>query len=340
MASVESNKKVARAAKAGGGRTRRQTSTSWGYYGTLIGIAVVGTGLITSSWWDQREDPGVPYLQTEARSTKELKLRKDALKKYKGKTDSKEAKAAQARYDNYVENNHIHAAYAVWDCTKDAGKEWLPPVNGEPDVDRQGIHAHADGLIHAHPFAKSVTGRRAKLGKFFEVTGLKVSGNAIVLPSKPASEDSKVPATKGATLKAGTKCKSGKPAEIAVWEYSNAIVKGAVNKNAKPKRLKGSPADVRINKQSAYAFAMIEKGKIPAMPPTVQGLVAPSDQIGATGTPTAPPISVETPPIGSTIKGATTIKGVTTVKGATTVAPATTKATPPTTAASVTTVKK
>jgi hypothetical protein len=325
MASVESNKKVARAAKAGGGRSRRQTSTSWGYYGTLIGISVIGTGLIAQGYLAHREDGGVPYLQTEKRSAAEAQLLQKAEKKYKDQPKSKALKAAQDRYTNYVENNHIHAAYAVWDCTKDKGKEWLPPVNGDDDPDVLGIHAHSDGLIHAHPFNRGVTGRRAVLGKFFDATNLRVSGSKIVIPAKQQSTTNPaVIATKGAVLKSGAKCKSGKTAEIAVYEFVNVIKDGKVVKTIKPKREFGSPASIQIHKNSAYVFALIEKGKIPDMPPSVKGLEAPSDQISAKGDASAPVSTPSVPapslPGGSTIKPTGSTTAGSTVKGATTVA--------------------
>jgi hypothetical protein len=312
MASVESNKKVARAAKAGGGVSRRQTSTSWGYYGTLIGIAVIGTGLIATSFLNTREDGGVPYLQSEARATEERSLLTAAQKKYKGKPESKELLAAQEKYDNYIENNHIHAAYAMWDCTKDKGKEWLAPVNGEGDPDDFGIHAHADGLIHAHPFSRAVTGRRARLEKFFDSTGMTVSSNKIEIPAKPAAADGSVPAVKAQTLKSGTKCKSGKESEIAVYEFTDVIKDGVLVKTVEGKRSLGEASSIPIRKNSAYVFALIEKDKVPELPPSAAALSAPSDQVSATADEATPANEVTTevtPPsvVGSSVVGSSVV---------------------------------
>ncbi len=325
MASVESNKKVARAAKAGGGLSRRQTSTSWGYYGTLIGIAVVGTGLIASSYLNTREDGGVPYFATPTRTQKETDLLRAAQKKYKDKPKAKELVAAQARFDKYNEGQHIHAAYGIFDCTKPKGKEWLAPVNGEEDLDPFGIHAHADGLIHTHPFSRAVAGRRAQLSKFFSATGLDVTDTKIVLPAKTASTDNpSVVATKATVLKAGTKCLNGKVSEVAVYEFETVLNKeGLIKKTAEGKRTLGKPSSILIKKDYAYVFALIEKGKVPDLPPSASALVAPSDVVSADPTGQLP-VSVET-------VTATTIVGAKTSGATTVVAPTTAKAATPTT---------
>jgi hypothetical protein len=314
------SKSVDRAAKAGGGRTRAQNSTPWKYYSTLIGIGVVGIGLIAQSWLATREDTKAPYLGTQERSTKEFKMLSEAQVKYKKNPKSAALKAAEKRYADYTENSHIHAAYGIYDCTKDKGKEWLLPINGEDDEDPKGIHAHADGLLHVHPFSKNVTGRRATIGRWFEATGVKVSGKEIFLPAKGASAQSPtVVAAKQQTLKAGPKCKNGKPSVIHVFEYKDVIKKGVVEKGIVGKRALGQAKDVPIKSGYAYVFARVDKDFVPPTPPSAEALVAPSDQVTAKGDGTEPtPVPVPAP---TTVKGST---APTTVKGsaATTVKPA------------------
>jgi hypothetical protein len=329
MASVESNKKVARAAKAGGGRSRKQTSTSWGYYGTLIGIAVVGLSLIGVSWSQTQEDPNPPYLQTEARAKKELDRLQQVQQKFKDKPDAKELKAAQKRYDDYFTNRHIHAAYGIYDCTAPKGAEWLPPINGEQDPDPQGIHAHADGLLHVHPFSKVATGRRASMDKWFNATGVKVSSKQIFLPGKLPAQDGSLAGTEDRTLNPGKKCTNGKASVIRVFEYRNVIKDGKALSTAKGIRIGGDPGGIRMRSGYAYVFARVDKDFVPPLPPSVKALEAPSDQV--TATPSQPLAeSAPTPPTpGSTVAGSTvagsTVAG-STVAGSTT--PGTTKPTP------------
>ncbi len=59
--------------------------------------------------------------------------------------------------------DHWHTAYAVWDCQTES---FLPPFAS--DFDPRGIHSHADGLIHIHPFSSAVTGDGATLEVFFD----------------------------------------------------------------------------------------------------------------------------------------------------------------------------
>ncbi len=341
------SRSVERAAKAGGGRTRAQNSTPWKYYGTLIGIAVVGLGLIGQSWVATREDPKAPYLQSTERAAKEFKLLSAAQEKYKKNPKAPALKAAEKRYADYTENSHIHAAYGIYDCTKAKGQEWLLPINGENDLDPKGIHAHADGLLHVHPFSKNVTGRRAIIGRWFEATGVKVNGSEIFLPAKDASTVAPtVIATKEQTLKAGAKCKNGKASVIHVFEYKSVLKKdGTIDKNVEGKRALGSAKDVPIKAGYAYVFARVDKDFTPPVPPAAEALAAPSDQVSATGdTPPAPaPVPVPSTKAGSspvsTVKGAATSVAPSTVKGAaSSVAP--TSAATPTTAVAPTTKKK
>lgn len=324
------SRSVDRALKAGGGRTRAQTSTSWGYYGTLIGIAVIGIGLIGQSWYSTREDPKPPYFGSETRAVKERKLFDAATKKYKDDPKNAKMLAAAKRYDDYVTNTHIHAAYAIYDCTKAKGQEWLAPVNGENDPDPKGIHAHADGLFHVHPFSKTVTGRRAVIGRWLDATGVAVNSSSIFLPAKPASTaNPAVVATKDQTLSDGAKCKNGKESVIKVFEYKDVLKAGVVNKDVKGKQALGAAKDIPIKSGYAYVFARVDKDFVPPVPPSAAGLEAPSDVIAAdaaasTDTAVVPSTAVGAPTTASS--SPTSASGSTTkAASATTVAPTTKK---------------
>ncbi|CAN5712960.1 hypothetical protein BH20ACT2_BH20ACT2_14270 [soil metagenome] len=79
-----------------------------------------------------------------------------------------------------VNQDHWHAAYALYDCTEE---RYLPPVQ-DPN-DPAGIHSHADGLIHIHPFAPRVAGANATIGEFFTAVDLGVSEDEIRVPDGP-----------------------------------------------------------------------------------------------------------------------------------------------------------
>ena len=318
MATTASNKKVARAASAGGGTSRRQTSTSWGYYGTLIGISVVGIALIVGSVIGARFDRKAPYVADKTRAVKLNAAVATAVKKH-GAT-SKEAKAAQALYDDYIVNQHVHAAYSTWDCTKPKGQEFLPLINGENDPDNTGVHAHADGLIHIHPFVASVAGSKATLGKFFNTTGLNVTAKEIVLPAKLASADGKVAATKGRIIKTDTKCASGKKGTVKVFVFKSP-------KDTKPSEPLGKPKDIPLKANEVFVFALIEDGVTPRMPANATALESPSDVVSATPTSTVPAnlagVAPTTAPTTGGSAGGSTVAGPSTTKASAVTAPST-----------------
>jgi hypothetical protein len=70
-----------------------------------------------------------------------------------------------------VNEDHWHAAFGVNVCG-----EWLPDAPAfETAFDnpnqRAGIHSHANGLIHIHPFVSDEAGDNATVGKFLDYQG-------------------------------------------------------------------------------------------------------------------------------------------------------------------------
>ncbi len=72
----------------------------------------------------------------------------------------------EAERGSPIIGDHWHAAYGIYVCG-----QFLPPLT-DTGPDRLGIHTHADGLIHLHPFATTVTGSRANLGAFADQVGM------------------------------------------------------------------------------------------------------------------------------------------------------------------------
>ena len=69
-------------------------------------------------------------------------------------------------------DDHWHSAFQIYDCG-----ELMPILTDETDPD--GIHTHADGLIHVHPFNSSATGTDASLDVFFDAAGVTVNETTI-----------------------------------------------------------------------------------------------------------------------------------------------------------------
>ena len=151
MGKASSNKKVARASKAGGGPSKRSINRSLGYYGGLAAISVVGVllivvSLITASKADFKTQP-------------------------------------RPQTDKVSGGDHWHAAYGIYVCDT-----YLPPIQGEALAasnqaeDKLGIHAHSDGLIHIHPFTTKASGKHAKLGVWLDSLHMTLTKTKIRLP--------------------------------------------------------------------------------------------------------------------------------------------------------------
>ena len=113
-------------------------------------------------------------------------------------------------------NDHWHVSYGFYVCDQQ-----LPDLAGtkeepmDPEYVKYGVHSHDDGVVHWHPTALA-SGRRAKLGVFFKVYGIKVSADGITFPEDQVEG-------KSYTVE-GTKCKddSGKEVDaqvqVIVWD--------------------------------------------------------------------------------------------------------------------------
>ena len=188
--------------------------------------------------------------------------------------------------------DHWHAALGINIC----GDFQDPLTDVGPD--RLGIHTHADGLIHIHPFGSGASGKNAQLGKYLDQTGVKVTDTSITLPG-------------GKTYTNGDKC-DGKPASLTLYAWPPQA-----NDTTKPKKITKNITQTRFAEDgSAYVLAFVPEGTKITLPPSVKDLANPIDL-------------EETPQPGDTSGVAPTTAPATTAPATT--APATTA--PPTTAA-------
>lgn len=79
--------------------------------------------------------------------------------------------------------DHWHVAYGINVCG-----DWMPPLQDQ-DQNVSGIHTHADGLIHIHPFSTRYTGENANLNAFGEITGFEIGDGSLSLPGDIELED-------------------------------------------------------------------------------------------------------------------------------------------------------
>lgn len=146
--------------------------------------------------------------------------------------------------------DHWHAAYGVNVCG-----EWQPIILDTTDP--EGIHTHADGVIHIHPFRPSASGNNATVDAFFRATGSELN-DAGYTPG---------PGVEGAPVVAADGC-NGEPAvwQIAYWD--NAII---AESGAEPDTIITSDlADFKFRGDiSAITFALLPEGEDVPAPPTI-----------------------------------------------------------------------
>jgi hypothetical protein len=196
--------------------------------------------------------------------------------------------------------DHWHELYGVNICG-----EWLGQIPefetraGNSNVGA-GIHTHADGYIHIHPFTTDEEGKNATLGRFWEYAGLELGEDEFSY-SSGTQED---PDT--TSWQNGDECPNGKPGVVR-WEVNG-------------EEMTGNPADLRLADGDCLAIGFLPEGKKLGNPPQVAP--SPTDTGSESQAFTCP---------GDDTATTTSVPGQTTVPGATTTPGATTPATDPTT---------
>lgn len=262
------NKKIARAAKAGGSRARSRANVSWSYWGSIIGICVAGFALIVGSVIGRNIAEAAPY--AESISDKVASANKAVQKLLDAKKpDAKKLAAATAKRDELLGDSHWHSAYGIYKCDGYLGKivnnKYVAEVLA-PTEDAVGIHAHDDGLIHIHPFLKRSSGRSAKLGFFLEAINAKITKTEIAFPSTSGKRET----LNVEKLKCGTDAK--KKSQISVYLWRD------IKKPSRVERYTGDFSRIPLVKNGAYAFAITADGsKAPPVPPSEKSLEAPVD---------------------------------------------------------------
>ncbi|HLA18234.1 MAG TPA: hypothetical protein VJ253_02830, partial [Dehalococcoidia bacterium] len=78
-----------------------------------------------------------------------------------------------------INQDHWHATYQVFICG--TRQRNFPSWEG-------GVHTHADGVIHMHPFVSSEEGAGARLVKWFEYGGGKLTQTEMQMPGTPKDQ--------------------------------------------------------------------------------------------------------------------------------------------------------
>jgi hypothetical protein len=127
----------------------------------------------------------------------------------------------------------------------DVPGQFLAPLQ-DASQDVLGIHTHGDGVIHIHPFASGVAGRKATLDKFFDQVGVTMTDDTLRLPT-------------GQEFKEGTtKCEGGKDGTLQVAKWDNATDAAA---GRKPNQVITSAfGGIRLQNREALTIAFLPLG--------------------------------------------------------------------------------
>lgn len=95
-----------------------------------------------------------------------------------------------------IGRDHWHATYQFWVCGE-----------RQPNFPawEAGVHTHADGVIHIHPFTPAEEGAGARLVKWFEYGGGKLTADSVRAPGSRT------------TYRNGDTCPDGRPGEVQVF---------------------------------------------------------------------------------------------------------------------------
>jgi hypothetical protein len=80
--------------------------------------------------------------------------------------------------------DHWHAAYGIYLCDS-----FAPKITNERDP--KGIHTHADGIIHIHPFVRSAAGNNATLEVFADAVDMTLTDDELEVPGGKTYESGK-----------------------------------------------------------------------------------------------------------------------------------------------------
>ena len=147
--------------------------------------------------------------------------------------------------------DHWHSALGVNVCG-----EWIEPAPTFEDVAgstiRAGLHTHADGFIHIHPFSSADAGDNATLGRFFHNGGWELAEDSFDVWQGPAVDPTK------SQWSNGDECPAG-----STMAGRAGVVKWSIDCESRT----GNPADYKLQDLHVVALAFLPKNVSIGVPP-------------------------------------------------------------------------
>lgn len=153
--------------------------------------------------------------------------------------------------------DHWHAAFGIDIC----GEFQENLSDSGPDA--LGIHTHADGLIHIHPFGSGASGENATFQKYADQVGIELGNDSFTLPD-------------GTTYTNGDPCPNdeNRTGRVALYVWPPQA-----NENTEPRIVTSDLGNVRFT-EDGQIFALVfapEDAEV-SLPPSVPALANPSDE--------------------------------------------------------------
>lgn len=148
--------------------------------------------------------------------------------------------------------DHWHAAYGIYDCDR-----YLDPIDGSELPDPDGIHTHADGLIHIHPFTDRASGANATLQRFTDAVGIKLGDGYLDAAARNVSRRN------------GDRCPNGRKGTVRVLLFGGAT-------HSEPVEVR-KPRTLPLERDQVIAIVFAPDDQLIGPPPSMSELDQPAD---------------------------------------------------------------
>jgi hypothetical protein len=163
-----------------------------------------------------------------------------------------------------VAGDHWHTALDINICGEwlDPAPAFEKPADSPNQLGNAGIHSHADGLIHTHPFVNAEEGNNATIGKFFSYGGWGLSSDSIDLGGSISTNTPNQWAGPKSDPKK-TEWSNGDVCPFGQYKGEKVQLTWAVD----GKKQTGNPADYHQKDGETFAVYMLPKGADMPFPP-------------------------------------------------------------------------
>lgn len=269
MGKASSAKKVARVARAGGGRRSGQRR-ALGFPFAIVAVLVLGSSLVifarnernanaspragVDHWHEAYSvytcvtDPSTPASSTTTTTASSTTTTAPASDSGSTTTSSAPATTTTTAPTTTASTTPTTVANPG-----DPPGQFQPFLNtGARDV--LGIHTHDDGVIHIEPMVDSVAGRKATLGKFLDYVGASITDTTLSFAT---------PAGGKLEFKENTtKCQGGRDGEVQVARWDSA--KSAANGDKPNEIITSNMGSILLKDGQALTISFMPAGtKIP-----------------------------------------------------------------------------